>query len=94
MHTRDRRKAVITEAGKSREALTRPWTEEEMPNGLQHKPVAGVLNGEPVEFIRTSGGGYYYAYFRALGKPWYVDTGTGLLSEGAAIEFSGEQWVT
>lgn len=89
-HTKDRRRAVITEAGSARNALTRPWPEA--PLGAQHPPVPGTLNGQPVEFRVTGGAGYHYAYFTALGQIWYVDTGAALLAPGAAIEFVGDRW--
>ena len=91
-HSKDRRTAVITEAGAVRKAMTRPWPKG--PLGTQHAPVSGTLNGQPVEFRVTSGGGYHYAYFSALSQIWYVDTGPGLLSAGAAIEFTGDRWPT
>ena len=89
-HTKDQRKATITEGGASRDALTRPWAQ--MVDGKQHEPVLGTLNGRPVEFRVTSGASKFYAYFTALGHVWYVDTGSGLLSAGASIEFNGERW--
>ena len=92
MHTKDRRKATITEAGSSRDALARPW--KKMPLGSQHRPVLGTLNGRRVDFVVTSGSGFHYAYFAALGQIWYVDTGEKLLSEGGAIDFVGEKWLT
>ena len=65
-----------------------------MPLGSQHRPVLGTLNGRRVDFVVTSGSGFHYAYFAALGQIWYVDTGEKLLSEGGAIDFVGEKWLT
>jgi hypothetical protein len=85
------RRAVITEAGVSRIAMTRPW--DSLRHGIEHAPVQGTLNGKPTDFHLTSGRGFHYAYFNALAQIWCVDTGSGLLSAGAAIEFVGVPWL-
>lgn len=90
-HSRNERSAVITEAGVSRIAITRPW--DSLRHGIEHASIQGTLNGKLTDFRLTSGRGFHYAYFNALAQVWYVDTGSGLLSAGAAIEFSGDPWL-
>lgn len=89
-HPADMRLAHITEAGSTRDAATRPWPS--MVKGAQHHTVSGTLNGQTIDFRVTSGAGRHYAYFEALGQVWYADTGAGLLSAGAAVEFDGARW--
>jgi len=83
------RKSVITEAGISRNALTRPWNVVVL--STIHSRIQGTLNGKPTEFLLSSHEGVHYAYINALAQPWYVDTGAPL-SSGAAIEFTGHPW--
>ena len=51
----------------------------------------GMLNGRPHRFTLTHGKGrgevdHFYAYFEALGRIWYAETGAGYLTDNASRE--------
>ncbi|CAG4900344.1 hypothetical protein [Paraburkholderia saeva] len=84
-------KATIIEAGHTRSAVAKTWPTK--PSSGQRQ-VRGTFNSVPYTFVLTTGKGQgtvtqFYAYVEIGGRVWYIDTGDGFLSEGAAVQFSG-----